>query len=655
LLMRDFTKDVLLYHSYPESAKMKTVPSKQLRDQYDLSLAYSPGVAKACQAIVDDPQEVDRLTLKGSLVGVISNGTSVLGLGDIGPLAAKPVMEGKAVLFQQFAKLNAISIEIAEKDPEKLIQIIQSLEPTLGGINLEDIKAPECFIVEAALKKVMKIPVFHDDQHGTAIVVATAVLNALSLTGKELKEIQCVVSGAGAGALACLNLLVFLGLPLEHILVCDSQGVISTDRPLLGPYKKKYARQTSLKTLEEALKGADLFIGLSRKDLLQPEMLAKMNKDPIILALANPDPEITPSAAFKQRSDVLIGTGRSDYPNQVNNLLCFPYIFKGAMDAKAIQITTDMKVAFVRELQSLTQEGFSDIDGVYGGLHQEFGRDYFVPKPFDRRLLERLPFVVAKAAVQEGVANPQFNLEVYREHLVAQAYYDMPFFQLLKRRALRSLPQEKLYLILNGETEAHIKMLSAAKALTRFGLCQICVVLKHEKALQEIVAEYPHLHPFQSYEVLLLENFDLNPSLHCVFACPPHSSLMDAGIIFTGILRQDQPAVFFLEEVIPSCDAGSYLGYHQQAYKWIAEMGFQTESDAEEKAQNLSGTENLFVKRPARLRLGHKNQIEFYIQEQNQHKMTAVHIRNCFWQVLGPLSCLKETIELLSFCLAKRC
>ncbi|MFN7902245.1 MAG: NADP-dependent malic enzyme [Holosporales bacterium] len=410
----------LEYHRRPMPGKLAVVSTKPMANQRDLALAYSPGVAAACEAIVQNPEEVSTVTARANLVAVISNGTAVLGLGDIGPLAAKPVMEGKAVLFKKFAGIDVFDIEINEKDPKKLIHIIRSLEPTFGGINLEDIKAPECFEVEEQCKQTMNIPVFHDDQHGTAIIVAAALLNGLKLVGKELSQVRLAVSGAGAAALACLDLLVSIGLPVENIFVSDIAGVVYKGRnELMDPRKDRYAKDTEARTLGEIIKDADVFLGLSAAGVLKPEFLASMAPQPIIFALANPTPEIMPDAARAVRPDAIIATGRSDFPNQVNNALCFPYIFRGALDVGAKTINEAMKIACVKALAALALAEPSDVVALaYAGSNLTFGREYLIPKPFDPRLLVKLAPAVARAAMESGVATrPIADFKAYEEKL----------------------------------------------------------------------------------------------------------------------------------------------------------------------------------------------------------------------------------------------
>lgn len=406
------------YHRLSPPGKIKVTATKPMVTQRDLALAYSPGVAFACEAIVEDPGRASELTARGNLVAVISNGTAVLGLGDIGPLAGKPVMEGKGVLFQKFAGIDVFDIEVDERDPDKLVDIIASLEPTFGGINLEDIKAPECFIVERKLRERMKIPVFHDDQHGTAIIVGAAVLNALEVVGKDIGQVKVATTGAGAAGIACLDMLVALGVKKEHITAFDRDGVIYAGREHLDPDKARYARDTGARTLAEIVAGADIFLGLSAGGILKPEMVATMADRPIILALANPYPEILPEDAKKVRPDCIIATGRSDYPNQVNNALCFPYIFRGALDVGATGINEAMKLACVHAIADLARMESADLGAAYGGDVPEFGADYLIPRPFDPRLLVKLAPAVAKAAMESGVATrPIEDMDAYEEKL----------------------------------------------------------------------------------------------------------------------------------------------------------------------------------------------------------------------------------------------
>jgi malate dehydrogenase (oxaloacetate-decarboxylating)(NADP+) len=457
------------YHRYPTPGKISVTPTKAMATARDLSLAYSPGVADACMAIADDPREAGNLTSRSNLVAVITNGTAVLGLGNIGPLAAKPVMEGKACLFKKFAGIDVFDIELAENDPDALIETIARLEPTFGGINLEDIKAPECFYIETRLRERMKIPVFHDDQHGTAIVAAAAILNALKHVGKNIAEVKLVASGAGAAALACLDLAVSLGLRPENIYVTDAKGVVYLGRTEgMDPNKSRYARDTSARTLAQLIPGTDIFLGLSAGGVLSAEMVKAMARDPIILAMANPTPEITPEEALAVRPDAVIGTGRSDYPNQVNNVLCFPFIFRGALDAGATTINEAMKLAAVHAIAELTHQEIPEIVAqAYGVVGLRFGRDYLIPKPFDPRLIEAVAPAVAQAAMDSGVATrPIADMPAYRQRLSQFVYQSGSSMQPLFAAAKRS-PKRVVYA--EGEDE---RVLRAAQVVVDEGLAR---------------------------------------------------------------------------------------------------------------------------------------------------------------------------------------
>jgi malate dehydrogenase (oxaloacetate-decarboxylating)(NADP+) len=434
----------LQYHRQTPAGKISVNATKPMINQRDLALAYSPGVAAACEAIVENPAEARNLTARGNLVAVISNGTAVLGLGAIGPLAAKPVMEGKGVLFKKFAGIDVFDLEIDERDPDKLVDIIAALEPTFGGINLEDIKAPECFYIERKLRERMKIPVFHDDQHGTAIIVGAALLNGLKVVGKEIREIKLVASGAGAAALACLDMLVSLGVSMENIVVTDTKGVVYKGRTVgMDDSKARYAVKTAARTLAEVIGGADVFLGLSAGGVLKPEMVKQMADKPLIFALANPTPEILPELAKSVRPDAILATGRSDYPNQVNNVLCFPYIFRGALDVGATAITEEMKRAAVHAIAELAEAEQSDaVAAVYGEETLTFGADCLIPKPFDPRLITRIAPAVAQAAMDSGVAErPIADMAAYREHLESFVYHSnmlmKPVFEAAKRAPQR--------------------------------------------------------------------------------------------------------------------------------------------------------------------------------------------------------------------------
>jgi len=452
----------LRYHRLPVPGKITVLPTKGLTNQQDLALAYSPGVAYAALAIHEDPAEAAMLTSRANLVGVVTNGTAVLGLGDIGPLAAKPVMEGKGCLFRKFAGIDVFDIELAERDPERFVEHVVALEPTLGGINLEDIKAPECFEIEAKLRERLKIPVFHDDQHGTAIISAAALINALKIVGKRLADVRIAVSGAGAAAIACLDMYVHLGVRRENISVTDSRGVIYEGRDArMEANKARYARATEARTLADIVRGADVFLGCSQGGVLTTEMVATMAARPVIFALANPDPEITPEAARAGRADCIIATGRSDHPNQVNNVLCFPFIFRGALDVGATTINDAMKLACVRAIAELAEAEQSDVvAAAYGGAELAFGPEYIIPRPFDPRLILKIAPAVARAAMESGVATrPIEDMDAYRERLTAFVYHSGNLMNPVFSAAKRS-PQRVLYA--EGEEEA---VLRAAQAV----------------------------------------------------------------------------------------------------------------------------------------------------------------------------------------------
>ena len=412
--------DPLQYHRFPIPGKIEVIPTKKCISQQDLSMAYSPGVAEPCMEIQKDPMAVHYYTNRSNLVAVITNGTAVLGLGNIGPLAGKPVMEGKGVLFKRFADVDVFDIELSCNDPDQLVETIAMLEPTFGGINLEDIRAPECFYIETELKKRMSIPVFHDDQHGTAIITAAALLNALEITGRKIGDVKVVVNGSGASGIACSKLYVSMGVKQDNIVLCDSKGVIYRGRGHgMNPYKEDFAVETKDRTLGDAIKGADLFLGLSVGDALTPEMLKTMNDNPIVFALANPDPEIRPDIALETRKDVIIATGRSDYPNQVNNVLGFPFIFRGALDVQASDINEPMKIAASKALADLAKKEVpDDVKRAYNSEGMTFGKEYLIPKPFDSRVFFEVSLAVAEAAVASGVAGiKDFDKQLFREDL----------------------------------------------------------------------------------------------------------------------------------------------------------------------------------------------------------------------------------------------
>jgi len=466
----ELRRAALEYHEFPSPGKVAIQATKQLLNQHDLSLAYSPGVAAPCEEIVKDPNNAYKYTSRGNLVAVITNGTAVLGLGDIGPLAAKPVMEGKGVLFKKFAGIDVFDIEVNEKDPDKLVDIIAALEPTFGGINLEDIKAPDCFYIERKLRERMKIPVFHDDQHGTAIVVGAAILNGLKVVGKDIAQVKLVASGAGAAALACLGMLVKLGMPRKNIWVTDLAGVVYEGRTeLMDEDKIQFVQKTDARTLGEVIEGADVFLGLSAGGVLKPEMVKKMASRPLIMALANPTPEILPEEVLKVRVDAIMATGRTDYPNQVNNVLCFPYIFRGALDAGASTITSEMEIAAVHAIAELAQAEQSEVvAAAYAGETLAFGPEYLIPKPFDPRLMMKIAPAVVQAAVASGVAQrPITDMDAYRERLQSLVYASGSAMKPIFAAAKRGL--KKRICFAEGEDE---RVLRAAQIVLDEGLAK---------------------------------------------------------------------------------------------------------------------------------------------------------------------------------------
>lgn len=476
-------QDALDYHQFPTPGKLQISATKPLATQHDLSLAYSPGVASACTAIHADASKAADYTIRSNLVGVITNGSAVLGLGNIGPLAAKPVMEGKAVLFKRFSNIDVFDIEIDQPDIDKFVDTVAALEPTFGGINLEDIKAPECFEIEHRLRERMNIPVFHDDQHGTAIIVTAAILSGLKVVAKDLKKIRLVTSGAGAAALACLNQLVSAGLPVKNIIVTDRVGVVYKGRKEdMDQWKEVYASATKARSLHEALAKADVFLGLSAPNVLKPEMLETMAKKPLILALANPVPEILPELARQARPDALICTGRSDYPNQVNNVLCFPFIFRGALDVGATMINEEMKLACVKALSDLVQKEVSDtVMQAYGGVPDKFGADYLIPKPFDPRLVIELSMAVAKAAMDSGVATrPIKDFNAYRNKLQNFIYRSGSFMRPVMERAKGS---NKKLVYAEGE---QLRVLQAAQQVVDDDIARPVLIGNHEVIAENI-------------------------------------------------------------------------------------------------------------------------------------------------------------------------
>jgi len=506
-LRQQLRQAALEYHEFPTPGKISVTPTKLLTNQRDLSLAYSPGVAAACEEIVADPANAFKYTARGNLVAVISNGTAVLGLGNIGPLASKPVMEGKAVLFKKFAGIDVFDIEINETDPDKLCDIIASLEPTFGGINLEDIKAPECFYIERKLRDRMKIPVFHDDQHGTAIIVGAAILNGLKVVGKSIKEVKLVVSGAGAAALACLDLIVDLGFPIENIYVTDLAGVVYKGRTeLMDPDKERFARETDARTLADVIPDADIFLGVSAGGVLKQDMVKKMAPRPLVLALANPTPEILPEDVMAVRDDAIIATGRSDYPNQVNNVLCFPYIFRGALDSGATTITREMEIAAVHAIAELAQAEQSDIvAATYGVTNLSFGPEYIIPKPFDPRLMIKIATAVARAAEASGVAaRPIADMNAYAEKLEQFVYHSGTFMRPIFQAAKKAPEAKKRIVFAEGEEE---RILRAVQVIVDECLAKPILVGRPEVLEQRIKKFGLRLRPNVDFEVIN-PNFD---------------------------------------------------------------------------------------------------------------------------------------------------
>jgi malate dehydrogenase (oxaloacetate-decarboxylating)(NADP+) len=549
-MSHDTGKSALDYHRYPRPGKIEVTPTKPLANQRDLALAYSPGVAAACDAIVSNPAAVAEMTARSNLVAVITNGTAVLGLGNIGPHAAKPVMEGKGVLFKKFAGIDVFDIEINERDPDKLVEIIASLEPTFGGINLEDIKSPECFKVEGRLRQRLNIPVFHDDQHGTAIIVGAAVLNGLRITGKNIRDVRLVCTGAGASGIACLKLLVDLGLPKDNIVVLDRSGVIYHGRRGgLEPHKRLFATRSEVRTLGEALHGADIFLGLSGPGVLKPEMVRGMARDPLIFALSNPIPEILPEEVRAVRPDAIIATGRSDYPNQVNNVLCFPFIFRGALDVGATKINEEMKIACVHALAELAMEEAPDtVVAAYGGIDLKFGREYLIPKPFDPRLIIKLAPAVAKAAMESGVATrPIADLSAYREQLKRYVFESILVMRPVFERA-KQAPQRIVYA--EGERPT---ILRAVQTVVDEGLARPLLVGRPDIIESRIQQLGLRLRPDHDFEIV-------NPQSHPAVSAGDYAHT----VLAAGLVRQG---------MADGMICGSTGQYHRHLEHVIAELG----------------------------------------------------------------------------------
>lgn len=476
---KSWRKDILDYHSEGRPGKIEVIPSKPSNSQRDLSIAYSPGVAEPCLEIKENVENVYQYTAKGNLVAVISNGTAVLGLGDIGPEASKPVMEGKGVLFKIFADIDVFDLELDARDPDLFIQTVKSLQPTFGGINLEDIKAPDAFYIEQRLKEEMNIPVMHDDQHGTAIITGAALINALELVGKKAKDCKVVFNGAGASAISCARIFLSCGISKENLLMLDSKGILTTDRDDLSHEKQDFARDVSISTLEEAIKDADVFVGLSRGGVLNKDMVRTMAADPIVFALANPEPEIAYEDAISAREDIIMATGRSDHPNQVNNVLGFPYIFRGALDVRAMKINEEMKLAAVKALAELAREPVPEmVNLAYNETNLSFGRNYIIPKPFDPRLIHKVAPAVAKAAIESGVARVEIkDWDRYKEELIKRLGRDDKFIRLAQEKARRN-PQR----VVLAEAD-NFKVLKAAQVVTEEGLAKPILLGNREKIL----------------------------------------------------------------------------------------------------------------------------------------------------------------------------
>jgi len=538
-MLDDFRESSLHYHQFPQPGKLAVKATKPLANQRDLAMAYSPGVAFACEEIAADPAQVATYTSRGNLVGVITNGSAVLGLGSIGALASKPVMEGKAVLFKQFAGIDVFDIEIDQDDPDKLVETIAGLEPTFGAINLEDIKAPECFIVEKALRERMKIPVFHDDQHGTAITTAAGVLNGLQLVGKEISKVRLVASGAGAAALACLDLLVAMGMRQENITVTDLKGVVYKGRQEhMDPYKERYAIDTNARTLEDVIAGANVFLGLSAPGVLSSEQVARMADRPLIFALANPVPEIMPEEVLRVRDDAIIATGRSDYPNQINNVLCFPFIFRGALDVGATVINEEMKIACVKAIADLAMAEVSDVvASAYQGQELTFGPEYIIPKPFDLRLITALPPAIAQAAMDSGVAaRPIEDMTLYRDQL---SRYVIRSGTVMKGvfNVIRDNPRRLIFS--GGEDE---RVLRTVQTLQRENTLPPLVVGRRSVVEESIHHLGLKIRPGEDFQLLDPIAFDRYPEL----ADEYHGLMGRCGVLPTdaeGIIRNSPTAL----------------------------------------------------------------------------------------------------------------
>jgi malate dehydrogenase (oxaloacetate-decarboxylating)(NADP+) len=543
-------EEALEYHSRHRKGKIEVIPSKPCLTAKDLSLAYTPGVAEPCKIIAKDPDAVYNYTAKGNLVAVVSNGTAVLGLGDIGPEAGKPVMEGKGILFKRFADIDVFDIEINSKDPQEVIRTVQLLEPTFGGINLEDIKAPECFEIEEELKRTMKIPVFHDDQHGTAIISTAALINACELQKKKLSEVKIVINGAGASAIACAKMYLLAGAKKENIIMCDSKGVISKSRTDLNKYKQEFAVDTDLKTLEEALVGADVFVGLSVAGVVSQDMVKKMAKKPIIFAMANPDPEITYHDAVAARPDAIVATGRSDFPNQVNNVLGFPFIFRGALDVRATSINDEMKMAAAKALAQLAREKVPEmVIKAYGGQEFSFGKDYIIPKPFDPRVLWTVAPAVAKAAIESGVAKKIItDWKAYEEELKERLGISKEILRMVVNKAIK---QPKKIVFPEGKEE---KIILAASSLVQSGIAYP-ILIGDEKL---ILSKFNELKVEKNNNILIID--PLKSDKLELYAKRLYEKRNRKGMTLPAAFETVKQPIYFAAMMVDSGDADGLIG-----------------------------------------------------------------------------------------------
>ena len=552
-------KDILEYHSLGRPGKVEVVPTKPSNSQRDLSIAYSPGVAEPCREIDEDPEKVYQYTAKGNLVAVISNGTAVLGLGNIGPEASKPVMEGKGVLFKIFADIDVFDLELKATDPEEFINIVKSLEPTFGGINLEDIKSPDCFEIERRLKEEMDIPVMHDDQHGTAIITAAAMINALELVKKDPAEVRVVFNGAGASAISCASLFIRFGIEPENLLMVDREGVINTQREKLTPEKEKFARDTKLRTLTEAVKDADIFVGLSIGGVLTQDMVRSMAKNPIVFALANPDPEITYQEAIDARDDIIMATGRSDHPNQVNNVLGFPFIFRGALDVRARKINEEMKMAASKAIAKLAKEPVPEIVNLaYGESNIQFGPKYIIPKPFDPRLIHTVSEAVARAAMETGVArNPIENWDRYHNQLLGRLGRDNKFVRLMQEKARRN-PQR----VVMAEGD-NIKTLKAAQILHDEGLA-LPILLGKRTKIEALIKE----HNLGIEELPVIDIFE-HEYLTERYAAKLYEKRMRKGLTYSDAFKCVHDRNYFGASMVDAGDADAFVSGITRKYKEV--------------------------------------------------------------------------------------